>query len=678
MKKTMLPLLILCFCMIFGCLAAVVNAETECTIRGEKVVSAPGAEVTMNVFIENNPGVSGAELVVSYHEKLTLIRAESGNAFAALTYATPSYYRSPMVFAWDSLEIRNKDINDGVILTLTFLIADDAEGELPVNISYESGNVFDRDLQPVELNIESGSVIAITYLPGDADGNKNINTLDITKIRRFIVDGRKTDPDGYNVVINENAADVNGSASINTLDITLIRRYIADGKMTDPDGYNVVLMPGMIACNHTMVHTPGKDATCEEPGNIEYWTCTSCEKHFADAEGKYEVLLSNTVIAAGHTFAEEWSYDENGHWKEATCEHLELILDSADHDYVDHICSVCGAEETVTVTFVDADGAIIDEQAIPYGSNATAPEVAQRLGYVFDGWDAGFENVTEDVTITAKYSLAYYVSFVDHDGKLLKKDTVRKGESATAYEFTDADVIPEGFNRVGWDTAFDNVTTDLVVTATYARKTYSVSFYMPDGTLIETQTVEHGSDAQAPVCSDTYFDWDALKMGQFSGWNQSLKDIKGDQSIQALYGEEFAQPVISIDTSDKAASIKLYAPKNCYLYAIDFGFEWSGNISILSCDKNTASNLYKGNDGASNIDFSNKYDDFHYTWTNAAGVKLEGEYTTVLDIRFETDGGQVVNKDVLKLFEECSIIFSTVKTSDMDELETITPIVVIK
>jgi len=122
----------------------------------------------------------------------------------------------------------------------------------------------------------------------------------------------------------------------------------------------------------------------------------------------------------------------------------------------------------------------------------------------------------------------------------------------------------------------------------------------------------------------------------------------------------------------------MYAPEGCYLYAIDFGFDWSGNISILSCDKNIASNLYKGNDGAANIDFNNKYNTFHYTWTNAAGVKLEGAYTTVLDIQFVTDGDHVVNKDVLKLLSDCSIIFSTRQTSNMDELETVTPVVVMK
>lgn len=678
MKKTVLPLLILCVYIICSCFLITATAETACVIRGEKVVSEPNSDVTMNIFIENNPGIGGAELIVSYHEKLTLVKAESGAAFSALSYTPPSQFKNPMVFAWDSLEIADKDIKDGVILTLTFHIAEDATGNLPVNISYESGNIFDKDLKVIDPAVESGCVTAISYLPGDADDNKRINTLDVTKIRRFIVDGRKTDPEGYNVVINLNAADVDSSASINTLDITLIRRYIADGKITDPNGYNVVLKPGKLACNHNMVHTEGKDATCTENGNIEYWQCTSCEKYYADAEGKYEILLSNTVITAGHTFADDWSYDENMHWHDATCEHTEQPIDMGEHSFVNHVCSVCDAVEQVSVTFVDDEGTLIDEQLIPYGTAATTPTAPERLGYLFDGWEGSYDAVVEDVTITAKYSLAYYVSFVDHDGKLLKKDTVRKGESATAYEFTEADAIPEGFNRVGWDTAFDNVTMDLVVTATYARKTYSVSFYMPDGALIETQTVEHGSDAQAPECSDTYFDWATLKMGQFSGWSQTLKNIISDQTIQAQYQDEFAQPVISIDTSDKAASIKLYAPKNCYLYAIDFGFDWSGNISILDCNKNTASNLYKGNDGASHIDYSNKYNDFHYTWTNAAGVKLEGEYTTVLDIRFETDGGQVVNKDVLKLFEECSIIFSTVKTSNMDELETVTPIVVMK
>ena len=678
MKKSVLPLLLLCVCIICSCFTVTANAETECTIRGENVASAPGSDVTMRIFIENNPGVAGAELVVSYHEKLTLISAVPGNAFSALTFATPAYYRSPMTFAWDSLEIADKDVKDGVVLTLTFQIAEDAEGDLPVSISYESGSIYDRDLNTLEPSVEGGCVTAISYIPGDADGNKKINTLDITKIRRFIVDGRKTDPEGYNVVINENAADVNGSATINTLDITKIRRYIADGKMTDPDGYNIVLMPGKIGCNHTMIHTAAKDATCTEDGNIEYWYCSLCGKYYADAEGKYEILQSNTVINAGHTFADEWSSDETSHWRDATCEHNDLTLDMEDHTFVNHVCTVCEAEEKVTVTFVDPEGAVIDQQLVPYGADAVAPEAPEMLRYLFDRWDVSFENVTQDLTVTAQYVSAHEVYFADADGTVLKGMMVKDGEAAIPYEFTEEDEIPEGYERAGWDKSYDNITEDTTIYVKYVKKYYTVTFCMPDGTLIAQQSVEHGADAEAPICNENYFDWTTRKMGKFSGWDKSLKTIKATETIYAQYNDDATQPVIAIETTKNSASIKMYAPAGCYLYAIDFGFDWSGNISILSCNTNIASNLYKGNDGAHNIDYSNKYNNFHYTWTNAAGVKLEGAYTTVLDIQFVTDGDQEVNKEILKLFENCSIIFSMKQTSNMDELETVAPIIMMK
>ena len=43
-----------------------------------------------------------------------------------------------------------------------------------------------------------------------------------------------------------------------------------------------------------------------------------------------------------------------------------------------------------------------------------------------------------------------------------------------------------------------------------------------------------------------------------------------------------------------------------------------------------------------------------------------------------TDGDQEVNKEILKLFENCSIIFSMKQTSNMDELETVAPIIMMK
>ena len=61
-------------------------------------------------------------------------------------------------------------------------------------------------------------------------------------------------------------------------------------------------------------------------------------------------------------------------------------------------------EETYyTVTFVDYDGRVIDTQSVKEGESATAPEAPQRTGYNFAGWDVDFENVSSNLTVTALY-----------------------------------------------------------------------------------------------------------------------------------------------------------------------------------------------------------------------------------------------------------------------------------
>lgn len=39
------------------------------------------------------------------------------------------------------------------------------------------------------------------------------------------------------------------------------------------------------------------------------------------------------------------------------------------------------------------------------GSGAAAPEVPNREGYTFSGWDVSFENITGNLTVTVQYTL---------------------------------------------------------------------------------------------------------------------------------------------------------------------------------------------------------------------------------------------------------------------------------
>ncbi len=66
--------------------------------------------------------------------------------------------------------------------------------------------------------------------------------------------------------------------------------------------------------------------------------------------------------------------------------------------------AISAEDEIFTVTFVDYDGTVLDTQKVDYGNSATAPADPKRDGYTFKGWDSDFSCITEDTTVTARYT----------------------------------------------------------------------------------------------------------------------------------------------------------------------------------------------------------------------------------------------------------------------------------
>ena len=124
-----------------------------------------------------------------------------------------------------------------------------------------------------------------------------------------------------------------------------------------------------------------------------------------------------------------------------------------------------------TVTFKDWNGKILKAEIVAEGMSATAPANPTREGYTFTGWDKTFSNVQSDLTITAQYtqntpSTTYYtVTFQDWNGIVLKTEQVEAGHAATA----PANPTREGYTFTGWDKDFNNVQSDLIITAQYER-----------------------------------------------------------------------------------------------------------------------------------------------------------------------------------------------------------------
>ncbi|WP_269800915.1 InlB B-repeat-containing protein [Aliidiomarina celeris] len=178
-----------------------------------------------------------------------------------------------------------------------------------------------------------------------------------------------------------------------------------------------------------------------------------------------------------------------------------------------------------TVTFNDFDGTFIDSDTVEYLQGATAPADPTRTGYTFSGWDVGFDSVTADITVTAQYTInSYTVSFVDYDSSPLGSDTVEYLTAATA----PADPTRTGHTFSGWDVAFDSVTADITVTAQYSINSYTVTFNDFDGTFIDSDTVEYLQGATAPA--------DPTRTGYtFSGWDVAFDSVTADITVTAQY-----------------------------------------------------------------------------------------------------------------------------------------------
>lgn len=419
MKKRIISLLLV-LVLVFACVPVNVLAvgTADATVSIENVTAVAGATVDVNVKISNNPGIAGATFTLAYHKDLTLIKATSGSAFSGLDFTQPGTFTNPCNFTWDSENVEAK--NDGVLLTLTFQIADTAKknSKLNVDVSYRYGDIFSNE-KDLNLDITNGNIIVIDYLPGDVYEDGVINSKDTRLIRQYIAGG-------YNITINEAAADVNDDGVINSKDTRLIRRFIAGG-------YDVELLPSTPRCKHSnMTSTAKKDATCTKDGNTAYWYCKDCEKYFADKDGNSETTLEKTVIKAGHSLthveAKAATAEEEGckeHWKCSICGKYFLNSSATTPVSKDDvvIAKLVKDESTIIYNLYGADTYLasigvnnpnpekfVSEKGLAL-SDITGPD-----GYTFAGWqDSSGKTVTEilpglsrTINLTATWRLTEY------------------------------------------------------------------------------------------------------------------------------------------------------------------------------------------------------------------------------------------------------------------------------
>lgn len=482
----------------FGTLAAAAEAKTLPVVSVEKTWITVGQTVEVDLSIANNPGIIGGMFTVSWAEGLELTAAKSKEAFEELNYQKPSNYnRNGTNFMWygDSVS----EVLDGVFLTLTFKVEEGIATDQNLAINVTARDVLNSNKEVLSVDCINGGVQVIDYKPGDVTDDGVVDMFDITDLAQYISDNCITDPDGFNVSVNDSAANVDDNGVIDMLDLVLICQYVSDDCETRPNGFNVILRPATPKCAHTMERTAYKAPSCTEEGNIEYWYCVSCKKYFANEAGTTELTLKDTVLATtGHLAGAEPTCTEA-----QTCTTCGIVLQVAkNHTEVtvpgyaattekegltDGIkCSVCGewvVEQTVieklqpeehTITYFTAAGDYIDQgdaylqaQTIDNPNPAVYKEnemvtlkPLSTPGYTFDGWvdqngtrwDVIPKGSTQELVLYAKWTqIVYTVTFDTPDvdvyttyaGETLKnkaKYTIDTGLSLSnppsAYKYT--------------------------------------------------------------------------------------------------------------------------------------------------------------------------------------------------------------------------------------------------
>ena len=541
-----------------------VPSDAPQIVVGSKTTMA-GNTVTVDVSLRNNPGIISMMLHLSYDDALTLVSIGDTGLMPGRVHGNVTD-----TLFWDSgTSTENLTVN-GVIATLTFKVDENAEpGEYGIRFTYnnDESDIINADFEPVDFAVVNGKIKVSNVIIGDVDMSGSVNAKDRVVLGRYLTHWPGFDDTTCSVL----AADVNGDGKVNALDRVILGRYlthwpgyeelpyttkgdsqfaisgvqrtgeapqiIVDSASAEPGEtftVNVSLAnnPGVISM---MLHLSYDDAltlinigdTGLFPGRVHgdvtdvlFWDYGTSSQNFT----------GNGVIATlTFTLSEE---AEPGEY------HICLSYDNADGDIINidfepvefavqnGAVTVAAAQpEMHTVTFKDWDGTVLKTQEVQHGGDAEAPANPTRTGYTFTGWDKEFTNIMADLVVTAQYEInTYTVTFKDWDGTVLKTQEVQYGGDAEA----PADPTRVGYTFTGWDKAFTNITADLVVTAQYEINTYTVTFKDWDGTVLKTQEVQHGGDAEAPA--------DPTRTGYtFTGWDKAFTNIMADLVVTAQY-----------------------------------------------------------------------------------------------------------------------------------------------
>ena len=476
----------------------------------ESKTTSAGSTVAVNISIANNPGIVSMTLHVNFDSRLELVSVQDTGLLPGKVHSTVML--NPYTLAWENDSATQNYTVNGTLVTLTFNVPENLEeGDYAVSVSYDSEGyeIYNFNAEPVDFAVVNGKISVTDIIYGDVNGDGKVNNLDRLILTRYLANW----PD-YPASRIKPGADTNADGKINNLDRLILTRHLANWPdyatlpwSSGKSNASVVGAESGTKDNEPKIIVNGVEAApgdtvsvgieiANNPGIISMTLDVAFDPALTLLRVEDTGLLPGTVpcTVMQNPFTLVWTNDsasENFYVNGTLTYFVFKVADNAEP----------GAYN-ITVTYN------LDEYDI-YDCNAEPVEFAVQNGAV---------------TVAAAQPEMHTVTFKDWDGTVLKTQEVQHGGDAEA----PADPTRVGYTFTGWDKEFTNITADLVVTAQYEINTYTVTFKDWDGTVLKTQEVQYGGDAEAPA--------DPTRVGYtFTGWDKAFTNITADLVVTAQY-----------------------------------------------------------------------------------------------------------------------------------------------
>ena len=474
----------------------------------ESKTTSAGSTVAVNISIANNPGFVTMGIQVAYDSNLTLLSVSDTGLVPGQMFSTE--IENPQPLYWANPTATADCTVNGKIATLTFKVADNAEeGEYHIRVSYDYDNydIYNQSGEAVQFATVNGTLTVTDIVYGDVNGDGKVNNLDGMVLMRHLAKWPS-----YPASMISPGADVNADGRINNLDGMILMRHLAK-------------WPAYA----TLPYSSQKGIVAVQPDNTTF-------------ENEPTIVVGNAEAAPGET--------------------VRIPIELANNPGVVVMGIMVGYDENLTLLGFEDTGllpgqlhsTVIENPQPLFWGNTTSGnctengviiylefKVADDAApgtysitvtydyenydiYNYDGEPIEFAIQNGAVTVAAAQPEMHTVTFKDWDGTVLKTQEVQHGGDTEA----PADPTRVGYTFTGWDKAFTNITADLVVTAQYSINTYTVTFKDWDGTVLKTQEVQYGGDAEAPA--------DPTRTGYtFTGWDKEFTNITADLVVTAQY-----------------------------------------------------------------------------------------------------------------------------------------------